>query len=375
MQNNCNRRVLILSCSTGEGHNRAAEAIAVNLAATGVDCEIRDVLSFKSEKASGYISGLYGAIISKSPLLFGFVYHFANFWNKLHLPSPIYRANSKYADKLRDYLEANDFDCVICTHLFAMQAMTAARYKFSITTKCYGVMTDYTVYPFMKDCIMDGYFVPNDAVAEMFVKRGFKRERLFATGIPIHPKFHLKTTKQEARRQLDIPDDKKVIVVTMGGANRNKIFKLCKKLAAVKTKDSIAIVLTGRNTRLKQVFDAKLKPNAKITALDFTEDIHLYFKAADVVISKAGGLSSTEIATLNVPLVQLKAINGLESENMRFFSKAGLALRANSASNAVSLAYKLLADESCANAMKHIQHSTFQTNAAETIAEIIVSDF
>lgn len=359
-------KVLILSCNTGEGHNSAAKAVQASLSAKGITCEIKDVLTFKSQKASERISYLYNTVIKKVPTLFGLAFTLGKWYDDLHLPSPIYKSNAKYADKLYHYILRNGFNRIICTHLFAMQAMTAVRRKYHLSAVCYGVMTDYVIHPFMKDSDLDGYFVPSVAVKAQFVKKGFSEDKLFVTGIPVHPKFSLEISKREAREELKLPQDKKIVLIMTGGAGCGKVIKLCKKLNKA-FDDERFIILTGRNAKLKKKLDGLFENNGKFQTVAFTPDVHLYLKACDCVLSKSGGLSSTEIAAINVPLIHLKAISGLETSNLKYFSKNGLSLRADTVNRAVNHLKELLSERSCGKAICAIQRFCIKADATENI--------
>lgn len=365
-------KILILSCSTGEGHNSAAKAIAESLRLKDIDCDICDVLTFKSVKASRRAANLYSTVIKKTPALFGVVYTLGKVYDNLRLPSPIYSANAKYADKLYSFINQNGFDCVICTHLFAMLAMTEAKRKYGLSSlKCYGVMTDYTIHPFIKDSDLDGYFVPNETVAGQFVKKGFQRDKLFETGIPVHPEFNLQISKQDARISLNLPPDKKIIVIMSGGAGCGKIIKLSKRADKAFDESHLFLVFTGRNDKLKKKLDGIFKDNVKFRTVAFTPDVHLYLKAADCVLSKSGGLSSTEIAVTNVPLVHLKAIPGLEMANLKYFSGNGLSLRADTVKKAVENTVKLLNDDGYCKIICKLQKLTVTADATEKIVKKI----
>ena len=364
-------KVLILSGNTGEGHNSAARAIEAGLADKNIVCETRDVLTFKSEKTSEGIAGLYSSVIKKAPKFFGVIFTLGKWYDDLRLPSPIYKSNARYADKLYEYIKENGYNCVICTHLFAMQAITAVRRKYQLAIDCYGVMTDYVIHPFVKDSDLDGYFVPSEAVAKQFMKKGFPREKLFVTGIPVHAEFSQSITKQEARESLNLPQDKKTVVIMTGGAGCGKVAKLCKKLNKTFGDDKLFVVLTGRNEKLKAKLDAKFADNAKFKAVEFTQETYLYLKAADCVLSKAGGLSSTEIAVANVPLIHLKAVPGLETINLKYFSRNGLSLRANNIGQAVKRLKEFFASASCAEEIIAAQKQYINANATEQLINTI----
>ena len=188
-------KILILSCGTGEGHNSAAKAVYDNLKGKNTECEIRDVLSFKSERAARRAAEVYSAVIKRAPLLFGAAYVLGGLYDRAGLPSPIYYSNAKYAEKLYRYIASNGFDCVICTHLFAMEAMTAVRREW--------------------DC---GWFVPDGEAAGQLEKSGIPRRIIYRTGIPVREKFCAELTHDGARTALGLPKDKKIVAVAAGGA-------------------------------------------------------------------------------------------------------------------------------------------------------------
>lgn len=119
------KKILLLSCNTGEGHNSAAKAIAAEAAAEGLETEIADPLAFQSGRMKSAASSIYNGIIKSKPKLFGAIYKAGSLYSSTGLRSPIYFANSIYTGNLSGYLAENGFDCVICTHLFGMEAMTA----------------------------------------------------------------------------------------------------------------------------------------------------------------------------------------------------------------------------------------------------------
>ena len=366
------KNILILTCSTGEGHNCAARAVEAELADRGIACEVKDVLGFKGGRAVKRASDVYSAVIKNAPSLFGFVYRLGRAYDNSRLPSPIYRRNSKYAGRLYSYLTENRVTHVICTHLFAMEAMTAVRRKYGSGIKCYGVLTDYTAIPFYKDTDLDGYFTAEEKSGLSLISKGIPAGKVYVTGIPVHKKFREETDKSEARGRLGIPADKKVIAVMTGGAGCGKTVKLCAELAKLKT-DRQVYVLCGRNKKLADKLKRRFA-GANIRAVEFTPDVHLYMKSADVLITKAGGLSSTEGAVAGVPIVHLKAIPGCETANLKYFSGNGLSLRADSVKRAVSCAEQLVSDEALSEVMIKIQKLFICGTAVNTIVNIVTED-
>lgn len=373
MPQNCVKaKILILSCGTGEGHNSAAKALAENLLERGIACEVKDSVSFKSEKAQRTVSNLYNNLIRKAPSIFGIIYKLGTLYDNLRLPSPVYSYHARYAKKLYDYIRENGYNLVICTHTFSMQTMTEVRRKYAPDLPCYGVLTDYTAIPFYKETDLDGYFIANEKTREQLLKKGKEQEKIYCTGIPVDRKFSAEISKEAAREILALPQDKKIFMVMSGGAGCGKIAKLTDALDKATDKDFRIYVFTGKNKRLTSCLSKRFGNNGKFRIVGFTNEINLYMKAADIVFSKPGGLSSTEIAVANIPYIQLKAIPGCETQNKKYFTEHGLSLYASSIKAVIRKALSVINDESALIAMVEKQKQIIPPNSAELIINKIM---
>ena len=366
-------KVLVLSCFTGEGHNSAARAIIEELNSRNIECELNDPVSFASKRMHHIVSTYYNNMIKKRPSAFGLLYKAGEVYSSTHIKSPVYAANATYAQKLADYITSNGFDTVIATHLYGMEAMTAIRKKCNINAKFYGVLTDYTSIPFIAETKLDGYFVPNLQSKLILAKRGIPQKRIFMTGIPVSPHFTNCPTKAESRRLLSIPENKKVYVIMSGGIGGGKVADLCKRLYSVTDSGTLIYALVGRNEQLKESLDSFFAGVSRIKVIPFTTDVNLYMKAADVLLTKPGGLSSTEAAVINVPIVHVNAIPGCETYNVRYFSENGMSFKARNTKSAVMLAEKLYSDSKLSANMCAAQRRIINRRAVSDIVEIIQS--
>ena len=120
-------KILVLSCGTGQGHNSAAAAVREAFLRHGHDCVIADPLQFGRKHTAGVVAATYNGIIKNAPGAFGAIYKAGDLYSATGLTSPIYFANTLYAEHLRGYIEENGFSAVVCTHLFAMEALTALK--------------------------------------------------------------------------------------------------------------------------------------------------------------------------------------------------------------------------------------------------------
>ena len=113
-------KTLILSCHTGEGHNSAADAIYEELMSRDEDCKVVDALTFSGKKPNEIVTSSYNSLIVKAPNVFGWIYKAGDLYRSTRLTSPVYYANTLYAKNLLEYVNENQFDSIICTHLFPM---------------------------------------------------------------------------------------------------------------------------------------------------------------------------------------------------------------------------------------------------------------
>lgn len=360
-------KILILSCFTGEGHNSAAHALEEALLRSGAECQVTDPVAFAGEKAQHFISGFYNTLIRKKPGAFGALYHAGSLYSSSGAPSPIYWANSRYAQPLYDYIREQGFDAVISTHLYGMEAMTAIRNKLGADVPSYGVMTDYTCVPFFAETVLDGYFVPHRDVAAELERHGIAPEKVFVTGIPVSAAFREHVPQAEARARLGLSGDGKLYLLMSGGVGCENIRGLCDELLRSGGNDFTACVMVGRNQELKRELDGRYAGDGRIRTVSFTREVSLYMNAADAMVSKPGGLSSTEAAVANIPLVHFREIPGCETKNALFFSSRGMSVRAGSEREAVRLLEELAHDGERAERMREAQRRTVNPTAAEDI--------
>lgn len=362
-------KILILTCFTGEGHNSAAKAVAEELAKHSVEYEIVDPTSFKGQISQHLTSTFYNNLIKKAPSMFGAIYKIGTWYDNTEFTSPIYLANSIYAEKLYNYIKDNHFDAVISSHLYGMEALTAIKKRISKDIPFYGILTDYTVVPFFTELVLDGYFVPCNDVVDKLIQRGLPREAIHVTGIPISDKFNFTLTREEAKEHIGISSDKKLFVIMSGGIGGGNVQGLCDSLYTQTDSDSIIYVLTGHNEKLFAEINAKYAN--KVKAVSFTKEVNYYMKAADVLLSKPGGLSSTEAAVINVPLVHINAIPGCETANIEFFGKNGLSIPAKNNDEAARFAVELSNDKVRSERICTNQRITINPYAARDIVQIM----
>lgn len=361
-------RVLILSANTGGGHNSTARALVEQLEKLNIEYEIADTLAFISEKVSDFISWGHSYVYRKHPRLFGFGYRF----EEKHPPRFIYEQCAKGSDALQKKLVSGNYDAVICVHVFSGMMINEVRERFSNHIPAFFIATDYTCSPGVSEQKLDGYFIPHRMLLGEFVRNGdIPADKLHTTGIPIGSRFYEREDKASARRALNLPEDGKIVVLTCGSMGCGKLEKSARFLLRHMPSNSTLVVLCGNNEKTYR----ELLPYAseKFRILGFTDQMPRYMSAADIYITKPGGLSTSEAIAKRVPMIFINAVPGVETRNFDFLVEQGVAIGAKSWLQVIAHVQRALRDPSSLNDQIAAMESFTTQNAAEQICRHVVN--
>lgn len=365
-------KVLILSCNTGQGHNAAGLAMLETFKARKIDAQMKDALIFKSENVSKITSNVYTTITTKSSWFFGCIYHAGRFISSSKYKSPVYLANTSYAKKMYEYLRDNQIDVLVAPHLFPAEAATYIRRHYDINLACYAIATDYACIPFWEETEMDYYFIPENMKDE-FLKHGISENKLVLTGIPVSKNYCIKEDKARLRQEFGISETCKVYLIMSGSMGFGNIIDIVHELAKISGDNSKIIVLGGRNEALKSKLRSIYKNDLRITVMDFTDKVPQLLKISDVLLTKPGGLTSTEAALSNIPIIHTAPIPGCETLNARFFNKENMSVLVKNPSQIAKVALDIVTDDNKREKMIQAQRLNINPHAADDICDFIIS--
>ncbi len=365
-------KAVLLTCNTGQGHNAAALAIGNALTARGVECVTLDALAFLGENVSEAIAGMFVNIAVKTPRAFGFMYQAGEFISSDKRKSPVYYANALYAENLHRYLVDNAIDAAICPHLFPAEALSYLRRQRDLATRAYFVSTDYTCIPFLEETDMDAIFVPHEDLVPLFIRRGVPADSLIVSGIPVLDKYRYSTSQADARNALDLPPDVPCYLMMTGGEGCGDPVSLTRKLIErCRGIDVRIIVMTGRNAHLGETLRRRFEGDPRVVTVPFTEQVSLYMDACDVLLTKPGGISTTEAAVKCIPMIHTAPIPGCETLNAQFFAERGMSILAPNPDSAADNAIRLGHDARQRARMRDAQQQYMVPNALDRICNII----
>ncbi len=367
-------KILLLSCSTGGGHNAAARALEEEFAARGCEVEFSDPFNWITSKTAAVVGNTYVRLVQRMPGLFGAVYGLGSLVDRLPGRSPVYWANKWASNYLRDYLERERPDAVVMTHLYPAEMITKLKQDgFPVPLSVY-ISTDYTCIPFVSETDCDYYVLPHEDLKAACLKRGMKIERLLPLGIPVGKKFLTPVPKEEARKMLSLPPKGRCMLLVGGSMGAGPLSQLTAGLAHFLQKQDRLIVVCGSNGPLYDKMKKQWGTHEKIRVLRWTDQMPEYFAACDVLYTKPGGLTSTEAAAAGLPMVHMNPIPGCETKNRRFFTLRGLSVSHRTISGQIHLGMRLLEDESFRERMRLRQRAILPHDAAGHICDFVTEE-
>ncbi len=364
-------KILILSCGTGGGHNSAALAVKEDLEDKGIQADFVEYLSIINTRLKNQVNGLYIKSTKRNGKVFKAVYHLGELYQKTKWKSPIYGLNSLNKERLYKYIVDNGYDYIVTTHLFAAEALTSIKKKHPIHFIAIG--TDYVSIPFWEETNPDYFVIPNKDLKKDFANRGIDKNKILPYGIPVAKAYRQEYDKEECKKELNLDENKKYVLILTGSMGFGNVTKMVKKLLG-KIKDVTFIVSCGHNKKLLENLQDTYKNNDRIISIPFTKDLSEYMKASEIILSKPGGLTTTEIAILNKPFIHTMPIPGCENYNANFFNERGMAIKSETIKEVVKNTKELLRnpklqEEIIANQIKYMNK-----NVCDDISNKIIKE-
>jgi processive 1,2-diacylglycerol beta-glucosyltransferase len=336
-------RILVLSASVGAGHLRAAQAVELALREVVPEATVRnvDVLELTNAPFRRLYGKFYLDLVNKAPHVLGY------FYDLMDQPS---RSGKNRTDRLRlaleklnlrkfiDLVEEEPWDLVVNTHFLPAEIIASLRRQGELTVPQVTATTDFETHRLWVNQPCDRYFTATEEGARNLQQWGIPAEQTSVTGIPIHPVFAKPKDRGECRTRHGLADDRPILLQLSGGFGVGPIGKIYRALLDV-TRPIELVAIAGRNEAVKQELEAiEVPPRHRARILGFTDQIDEWMAAADVVVSKPGGLTTSETLVRGAVMAIVNPIPGQESRNSDYLLENGAAIKVN---NIGTLAYKI----------------------------------
>ena len=318
-------RILILTLSFGAGHVRAAEAVRAEFARQKPNAEVRlvDALRDCSFLFRVFYVWTYWAMIRFTPGIWGRFFA-SRVKRNDQQTAPVWAwlwgCGQVFAE-----IETFQPDIIICCEVGASEIAVIATRKKLTDAAIVNVITDFEAEPIWVTPEVSLFAVPNESVSRQLQEWGAHAESIRVCGIPIDQSFTVKYDHEETRKKFNL-DDRPVVLIMGGGMGPTRMDEVAARL--LESGQSLQIVaLPGRDKKMGRKL-AKLRNNeiASLYVVNWTDEIARLMQAADVLITKAGGLTLAEAVVCGVPLVLFDSIPGPENVNASYFTTAGAAV-------------------------------------------------
>jgi processive 1,2-diacylglycerol beta-glucosyltransferase len=336
-------RVLVLSAAVGAGHLRAAEAVEAALRQTHPDATVRnvDVLEMTNALFRRVYGKLYLDLVNKAPHALGYFY---DLMDQSSAPGPSHTDRWRLTlEKLNlkpfiKFLQAEPWDLVINTHFLPAEIIASLRQMNAVSLPQVTVTTDFETHRLWVNQPCERYYTATVEGALYLQHWGVPASDITVTGIPIHPVFSQPKDRHACLEKHGLAPDRPIVLQIAGGFGVGPVEKLMRALLEVKRPVQI-VSITGRNEILREQLGKIQTPDRhRVKVIGFTREIDELMSVADVVVSKPGGLTTSEVLASGAVMVIVNPIPGQESRNSDFLLESGAAIKVN---NTATLAYKL----------------------------------
>ena len=357
-------KVLILSCGTGGGHNSAAKAILEELLSQGLEADFMEYLEIINTNLKNKVNEIYLKSTNNEGKTFKVAYKLGEIYQKTNIKSPVYGLNQLNKNKLYDYIKRNGYEYIITTHLFAAQALTAIKKEHRINFTA--VATDYVCIPFWRETNPDFMITPSDELKSSFIDQGVKENKLIPLGIPVKRAYSEDYDINDCKKKVGLDINKRYVLLLTGSMGFGNVEEIVDELNNSINRINL-IVACGTNKELYE----KLKGKNNVIPLEFTENIDLYMKSSDIILSKPGGLTTTEIAVLGKPFIHTMPIPGCENYNANFFESHKMSLKCMNIPEIVESTKLLLENKDLCMELVENQRKYMNRNSCRDLVNLI----
>jgi processive 1,2-diacylglycerol beta-glucosyltransferase len=231
------------------------------------------------------------------------------------------------------------------------------------------VVTDFEAHALWMNNCVDLYCVAAEETKARLVARGATAENILATGIPISARFSANPDRDSVRKTMGVRDDLPIVLVLSGGFGMGPVAEILAELDKVGQQFQ-TVVVTGRNEELRREL-AAVDHKHPTHVLGFASNMHELMAIANLIITKPGGLTSSEALAMSKPLFILNPIPGQEAANSDFLLERGAAVKINRVEDLPYRIERLLGTPKLAE-MESAARALGRAGAAKAICEEVV---
>jgi processive 1,2-diacylglycerol beta-glucosyltransferase len=377
MDKNRKPKLLLLYASAGAGHMQAAKALKSVCQERGIaDAEAIDILDYTPGYFRNLYKGSYLQIVKRIPELWGYLYDRSYKFKKPAITTRLHHAvGNMHLAPLLKFVKNFKPDGIIFTHFLGWDALGSLKSLKLFDIPFFCVVTDFAVHALWINKHVYKYYVASEGEKRVLGSHNIKEKNILITGIPVGPRFASSFNKKRLREKLGIKPLAPTVLMISGRYNLQGYEQLLESFKHVRDYCHI-IVLVGKNKllqmKMKQI--SKGLRNKKVTILGMVDNMHELMAASDIVISKPGGLTTSEVLASRTLMAIIDPIPGQEQRNSDYLLESGVAIRIHDMeTGGKKIADLLLSARRLGIMRRHLQYVS-RPRAAYEIAEDIVRE-
>jgi processive 1,2-diacylglycerol beta-glucosyltransferase len=334
------KKLLIVSCSGGLGHVRAALALQLSCQKFYPEIEVRhiDMAKHLHWSAYTYVVSSYQLSVRFFPLLYKLTYYLSDSWLTQKLCKTLSPLNRLLAQKFIAYITDYQPNFIISTH-YLPQLILPKNFPGPIDT----VITDYYPHKIWLAPKVRNFFVATEEIKNNLADIGITA---VASGIPIHPDFLVPKDSVRLKNKLGIKNNWPIILLIQTPYEKIKIKEIVSEIVSQRKHKEINIIIINCKHDLTKL---KNDGQTNIIAKQKVENMDEWMRVTDIVIGKAGGLTTTEAMYLQKPIIIINPTPGQEDYNTAYLQQNYYGIKAYSAKDVVLKIENILANPSSIN--------------------------
>lgn len=372
------KKIMIFYGSYGGGHLSAARSIREYIENNYTDTEIQmvDCVEYVNKTFNKLTTKAYSDFAKKAPWAWGYLYEKSQKGVIAKISSD---SNKLMAHKLNKLLQEYQPNIVISTHPFSSQMCAYLKKKNKIQFQLATILTDYAphdqwlLYPEE----VDFFFVAHDNMRDAIIQKGIPSYKVYATGIPLSNRFLAHYDKEKVLQDFGLEPNKKIVLFFGGGAlglGKSRTLKILKTFAE-KFSNIQIVAISGKNKEMNQKFneivlDSNREETIKI--LDYTNRVPELMSISDLVVTKPGGLTTTESLASGLPMIVINPIPGQEEENAEFLEEKGVGIWLKKKDNIEEVLNSIFSQPEKMQDMKIKARLLAKKNSTEDICKMIL---
>ena len=362
-----NMDVLILSASFGSGHKAVSEAIKKELEDTyNLKACIEDIYELLNPKLNRINAALYIKLMRYTPAFYGLFY---NLTYDLKIDNSLNRIASYIGrGKLLELIEGYKPKVVVSTYPTYTGMLSYLKSEKRIKLYAITIITDFVAHSQWIHKYIDAYFVASDEVALNLIKKGVPPENIYVSGIPVEKSFNqnydIEFLKEKYGIEKEIP---LILVMNLSFGNPWVLKEVCEVINSINF-DFQTLVLCGKDERLYKIASSI---GSRIKPLQGNVNIAELMNISKILITKSGGITTSEGLAKGLPMIFYKPVPGQEWHNADYVSRHGAGIIVKEKYELKNILYALLTNEKLYGSIRERAISIAKPYATKCVAKHI----